>query len=314
MAQNRQIRGAQQREPELYNSTVSGLSDESNEVGGDFLPSFFDIHTHVNLAAFKDDWQEVSKRALEAGVGFINIGTQVDTAKRAVELAHSFPEGVYACVGLHPVHTAKSYHDPQEFTDVEKGFTSRGEVFDRVAYLEMARDPKVVAIGECGLDYFRVDPETKSLQEKAFIEQIELANEVGKPLMLHIRSGEGGGMNAYRDAYEILKTHAKVRGNVHFFAGTYEDAKPFWDMGYTTSFTGVITFARNYDEVIKAAPIEMLHAETDAPYVTPVPYRGKRNEPVYVIEVVKKLAEIRGEREENIQVRLQENARLLFDI
>ncbi len=275
---------------------------------------YFDIHTHVNLAAFADDWQEVSKRALDAGVGFINIGTQVDTARRAVEMAHSFEEGVYACVGLHPVHTAKSYHDPQEFTDVEKGFTSRGEVFDRAAYLEMARDPKVVAIGECGLDYFRVEKETKSLQEKAFIEQIELANEVGKPLMLHIRSGEGSDNNAYRDACEILKTHAKVRGNVHFFAGTYEDAKPFWDMGYTTSFTGVITFARNYDDVIKAAPLEMLHAETDAPYITPMPYRGKRNEPVYVIEVVKRIAEIREVGEASMQLQLFKNAGTLFPV
>ncbi len=274
---------------------------------------YIDIHTHVNLAAFKDDWREVSERALEAGVAFMNVGTQTDTSHRAVEIAHEYPEGVYAVVGLHPVHTAKSYHDPQEFTDVEKGFTSRGESFEMATYRELARDPKVVAIGECGLDYFRVDESTKALQEKAFIEQIELANEVGKPLMLHIRSGEGT-LNAYRDAYEILKTHAKVRGNVHFFAGTYEDAKPFWDMGFSTSFTGVITFARNYDEVIKAAPIEMLHAETDAPYVTPIPHRGKRNEPLYVIEVVKKIAEIRGEDEEIVRNQLLGNAHELFDI
>ena len=273
---------------------------------------YIDIHTHVNLAAFKDDWREVSNRAHDAGVAFINVGTQVDTAKRAVEMAHGYVEGVYAVVGLHPVHTAKSYHDAQEFTDMEKGFTSRGEVFDRAAYLEMAHDPKVVAIGECGLDYFRVEGDTKALQEKAFIEQIELANEVGKPLMLHIRSGKDH--NAYKDAYEILKTHAKVRGNVHFFAGTYEDAKPFWEMGYSTSFTGVITFARDYDEVIKAAPLEMLHVETDAPYVAPLPYRGKRNEPVYVIEMVRKLAEIRGEDEEGVRTQLLLNARSIFGI
>lgn len=272
---------------------------------------YIDVHTHLNLAAFKDDWREAIVRAHEAGVAMINVGTQADTALRAVEIAREYETGVYAVVGLHPVHTAKSYHDPKEFTDVEKGFTSRGEEFDAVNYLDLAKDPKVVAIGECGLDYFRTEPETEALQKKAFIEQIEMANEVGKPLMLHIRSGE---KNAYTDAHEILKSHAKVLGNVHFFAGSYEDAKPFWEMGYTTSFTGVVTFARDYDEVIKAAPKEMLHAETDAPYVTPAPHRGKRNEPFYVIEVVKKLAEIRGESVELFSEQLLRNACAMYTI
>lgn len=301
---------------------------------------YIDVHTHVNLAAFADDWQEVIARAHQAGVAMINVGTQHDTAARAVSLAHGYDEGVYAVVGLHPVHTSKSYHDPKEFTDMNKGFTSRGEEFDIAYYRTLAADPKVVAIGECGLDYYRVkteqgnatdismsdrtkgatpgyfrtDAQNDNLQKKAFIEQIELANEVGKPLMLHIRSGEDKSKNAYRDAYEILKTHAKVLGNVHFFAGTYEDAKPFWDMGYSTSFTGVVTFTRDYDEVIKAAPKEMLHAETDAPYVTPIPHRGKRNEPMFVVEVVKKLAAIRGEDEEVFATQLLENARRMFNV
>jgi TatD DNase family protein len=219
---------------------------------------------------------------------------------------------VYAIAGLHPVHTSRSYHDPKEFTDMEKGFTSRGEVFDVALYTKLAADPKVVAIGECGLDYVRLEEGTKELQKKALIEQIELANEIGKPLMLHVRSGESD--NAYQDAYDILRSHAKVLGNVHFFAGTYEEAKMFWDIGYTTSFTGVITFARDYDEIIKNAPLSMLHAETDAPYVTPVPHRGKRNEPLFVIEVVKKIAEIRGEDEDGVRLALRENARRMFGI
>lgn len=299
---------------------------------------YIDIHTHVNLAAFKDDWREVCDRALEAGVALMNVGTQQDTAKRAVEIARAYESGVYAVVGLHPVHTSQSYHDAQEFTDVEKGFTSRGEVFDASYYRGFVKDPKLVAIGECGLDYYRVsegrgnseaismsertkgassayvrlEEDSRELQEKAFIEQIELANEIGKPLMLHVRSGETA--NAYRDAHALIKQYAKVLGNVHFFAGTYEEAKLFWDIGYTTSFTGVITFARNYDEVIKNAPLEMLHAETDAPYVTPVPHRGKRNEPLYVVEVVKKIAEIRGEDEEKVTTTLRENARRMFGV
>ncbi len=274
--------------------------------------SYIDVHTHVNLSAFKDDAAEVISRAQEAGVAMINVGTQHDTAQKAVDLAHAYGSGVYAVVGLHPVHTCKSYHDPKEFTDVEQGFTSRGEIFDPAYYRKLAHDPKVVAIGECGLDYFRTEESSLELQKTAFIEQIELANEVGKPLMLHIRSGEN--KNAYRDAWEILKTHAKVLGNVHFFAGSLEDAKLFWDMGYTTSFTGVITFTHDYDEVVKHASLSMLHAETDAPYVTPVPFRGKRNEPVYVIEVVKKIAEIRGENEEVVCEQLLKNTERIFGI
>lgn len=273
---------------------------------------YIDIHTHVNLAAFAEDWKEVCDRTLAAGVAFINVGTQLDTATRAIEIAHTYESGVYAVVGLHPVHTSKSFHDAQEFTDMEKGFTSRGEVFDMARYRELAQDPKVVAIGECGLDYFRTEEDTVEKQKQAFVAQIELANEVRKPLMLHIRSGKE--KNAYGDAADILQAHAKVLGNVHFFAGTYEDAKPFLDMGFTISFTGVITFARNYDDVIRSVPLETLHAETDAPYVSPVPYRGTRNEPVRVIEVVKKIAEIRGEDEEVVIRQLRENAVKMFGV
>lgn len=273
---------------------------------------YTDIHTHVNLAAFKDDFTEVIARAHEAGVALINVGTQADTARRAVEIAQGYESGVYATIGLHPVHTSKSYHDPKEFTDVEKGFTSRGEQFDAKFYTELAGDPKVVAIGECGLDFYRTEEDTVEKQKVAFIEQIEVANEVGKPLMLHIRSGEA--KNAYREAYEILKTHAKVRGNLHFFAGSYEDAKPFWDMGYSTSFTGVVTFTHDYDEVVKAAPADLIHAETDAPYATPVPYRGKRCEPIHVILTAQKLAELRGEDEESFAARLVLNAEQFFGI
>ncbi len=275
---------------------------------------YIDVHTHVNLAAFKDDWREVTDRALAEGVAHINVGTQQDTARRAVEIAEAYESGVYAVVGLHPVHTTKSYHDSTELGDSEeaRGFTSRGEQFDRAYYQALVAHEKVVAIGECGLDYYRLEEGTLTLQKEVFTAQIELANEVGKPLMLHVRPGVGG--DAYLDAWEILKTHAKVPGNVHFFAGTQNDAKRFFDIGYTISFTGVITFVRDYDEVLRYAPLSMIHAETDAPYVTPVPYRGTRNEPLFVREVVAKIAEIRGEEEEKVRVQLLENARTLFKI
>ncbi len=270
------------------------------------MAHYLDIHTHLNTAAFDGDREEVIGRTLDAGVHCINVGTQRDTSSSAVEITKKY-DGMYAAVGLHPIHTSASFHDKQELGDFGKAFTSRGEVFDYDFYKELASDPKAVAIGECGLDYFRQpEEEAKKKQIETFEMQIALANELGKPLMLHLRSGPGG--NAYQDAAAILEKQAKVLGNSHFFAGSLQDAKRFWDMGYSTSFTGVITFTHDYDDVIKAAPLELIHAETDAPYVAPAPYRGKRNEPLYVVEVVKKIAELRGVTFETIRTALFENA------
>ncbi len=276
--------------------------------------TYSDVHTHINLAAFAEDREVVTGRALEADVAHINVGTQYKTSEAAVALAEQFSEGVYATVGLHPVHTSASYHDSEELGgDYGKAFTSTGEEFNYDAYKKLAMHQKVVAIGECGLDFYRMPSEEEwHKQIEAFEMQIALANEVKKPLMLHLRSGNG--RNAYKEAQDILKRSAKVLGNSHFFAGSLDDARGFWDMGYTTSFTGVLTFTHNYDEVVKAAPLDMLHAETDAPYVAPVPHRGDRNEPSYVIEVVKKIAEIRGEEENAITTALFENARRIFGI
>jgi len=274
---------------------------------------YADIHTHINLSAFKDDRDEVTKRALEAGVAHINVGTSLATSRRAVELAQLY-EGVYAAVGLHPVHTAEADHGEEEVGEGGKPFRSHEEVVDHDALKVLASDPKVVAIGECGLDYFHTTPESEAKQREAFRAQIALANELNKPLMLHIRNGKDSARNAYADAVEILKAEAKVLGNSHFFAGSVEDAKRFFDIGYTVSFTGVVTFTRDYDEVVRYAPVDMLHAETDAPYVTPVPYRGSRNEPAYVVEVVKKLAEIKGLEAEAFAAQLMENAGRIFGI
>lgn len=281
---------------------------------------YIDTHAHVNINAFKDDAAAVLARCRKEGVMVLNVGTQADTSRRAVELAEEADNG-FAIIGLHPVHTSASYHDEQELGENMKGFTSRGEVFDAAYYRELARSPKVVAIGECGLDYYRLEKDTKAVQERAFVAGIELANELSLPLMIHTRDAKGnsasakaeaGVGNVYDDTYEILKAHAKVRGNVHFYAGTWEQAKKFFDIGFSVSFTGVITFARDYEEVVRNAPLHMIHAETDCPYVAPVPYRGARSEPWMVKEVYKKIAEIRREDEEKVREQLVENARRLY--
>lgn len=275
---------------------------------------YIDIHAHTNFKAFDEDRRETIERALSAGVMVMNVGTQIDTSRKAVEMANEFPEGVYAIIGLHPIHTGASYHDVKELGEEGKAFTSRGEEFDVDAYRELLRDPKVVAIGECGLDYYRCTEETIAKQKEAFIGQIKLANEFKKPLMLHIRNNpEDTTHNAYWDSLELLKEHAEVKGDVHFFAGSLEIAKAFTDFGFTISFTGVLTFTHDYDEVVKEIPLEMIMTETDSPYITPVPYRGKRNEPMHVREVVKRIAEIKGLSEEEAAKVLFANAKHRFN-
>ncbi|MFH1200837.1 MAG: TatD family hydrolase [bacterium] len=268
-------------------------------------PKYIDIHSHVNFTAFDADRDEVIKRALDNDTWMINVGTQVDTSKQAIELAHKYKEGVYAIIGLHPIHTGASFHDKQELGDEGAEFTSRGEVFDKNIYREFLKDKKVVAIGECGLDYYHIGDNLIEKQKKAFIEQIQLANEVGKPLMLHIR-------DAYADTLKILKEHAKIKGIVHFFTGNMEEAKSFLDFGFLLSFSGVLTFTHDYDEIIKNIPLNMILADTDSPYVAPVPYRGKRNEPVYVKEIVRKIAEIKNLPEPEVAKALISNAKRVF--
>ncbi len=268
------------------------------------IMKYFDAHTHVNFAAYNDDRKQVILRAKDAGVGMNVVGTQRDTSAAAVALAEKY-DHVYATIGLHPVHTTKSFHDVKELGEGGKEFTSRGEVFDAAVYEALGRSSRVIAIGECGLDYYRSEESTKAVQKDAFIQQIEVANTLKKPLMLHVRE-------AYEDTLEIVRAHAKVRGDVHFFAGGWDIAKRFLDLGFTLSFTGVVTFTHDYDEVVKNAPLDMILSETDAPYVTPVPHRGKRNEPAYVQEVVRAIARIRGENPEKVAQQLVVNARRVF--
>jgi len=276
----------------------------------------FDVHTHTQFVAFKDETDAAIKRALDAGIWLVNIGTQRDTSAKAIEIANKYPEGVYATVGLHPIHTEKSYHDEQELGIMNKelgndsGFVSRGEDFDYEYYKKLAQDMKVVAIGECGLDYYRIkNTESRIKQEKAFRTQIELAVEVKKPLMIHCR-------NAFGDLIDILQTtNYKLKPSiVHFFSGTVDDAQKLLDLGFSFSFGGVITFARDYDEVLKYIPLDRVLLETDAPYVTPTPFRGKRNEPLYVEEVASKIGETVNKDFSEIARITTENAMRIFGI
>jgi len=269
-----------------------------------------DIHSHVNFEVFSNDRNEVVNRAFDAGVWMINVGTEASTSKSAVEFANKYDTGMYATVGLHPIHAGgSSYYDKNEMKAEEFKSIDTNLKFIK----ELGKDKKVLAIGECGLDYYRLKSDTKERQKKAFIEQIQIANELKKPIMLHVR-GDRDDDTPYEEALEILKKDARVPANFHFFAGSIKVAQKIWSNGYCTSFTGVITFARVYEKLIKEAPIEKIMVETDCPYATPVPHRGKRNEPIFVLDIVKKIAKIKQIDILEVQNILVKNTRFFFGI
>jgi TatD DNase family protein len=293
------------------------------------MSKYIDIHCHTNFKAFDEDRDAVVRRALDNDTFVINIGTQFDTSKKAVEMTNDYKEGVYSTIGLHPIHTGASYHDTDELGSEGKEFTSRGEIFDKEKYKELAKLGKVVGIGECGLDYYHMEEDTIEKQRVAFISQIELANELDIPLMLHVRNNPTDKTrNAYFDVYELIKKYSKrdgikglpvQTGVSHFFAGSVEDMKRFIEIGVYISFAGPITYKPkpeicDYVAVIKETPLDMILADTDSPYVAPAPHRGKRNEPVYVSEIVKKISEIKGLGEEETAKVIFSNAKCLFDL
>ncbi|MFT7645101.1 MAG: TatD DNase family protein [Candidatus Paceibacteria bacterium] len=267
---------------------------------------YLDTHSHLNLEQFGEDREAVFAKCAEEGVGMNNVGTNKATSKLAVELSSQY-EHVWATVGLHPIYVAMGGVD-----DEEKGYEIE---FDYDFYKKLAENNRTIGIGECGFDYCHNSDDTYEQQREVFVAQVALANEVDKPLMLHLRnSKDGQGRDAYDDALEILKSEAKVLGNAHFYAGTAAQAKAFFDIGYTISFTGVITFAKSYEELVRLAPLDMIHGETDCPYVAPIPYRGQRCEPWMVQEVYKTIAKIKAIDEEVVREQLLKNAEDLYSL
>lgn len=260
---------------------------------------YIDIHCHLDFPDYKRDREDLFVRMVQQEVGAITIGTDLESSKKAVQIAES-NKNVWACIGIHPNHGPFPSQGEGEGGEVE-------------ALEKLISNSKVVTIGECGLDYFRIKDESEKINQKnLFIKQIEFALKHNKPLMLHCRE-------AYDDVLDILEkikkeAGEKLRGNAHFFAGNIEQAKRFLDLGFSMSFTGVITFARNYDEVIKFLPLDRIMSETDAPFVAPAPYRGKRNEPTFVVEVVRKLAEIKNIEMDKIREALLKNAKKMFGL
>lgn len=281
----------------------------------------FDVHSHVNFNAFKDDGPEVLKRALEGGVWINNVGSQITTSRRAVEMAEKYETGVFATVGLHPMHLSTTRVDVNE---ADAHFVTRAETFDRTAYKSLTQSKKTLAIGEIGLDYFHLEaPEIsdkekeKERQKQVFKEQIALARDVGLPIMLHCRDSKENPEDAYWDMLEIVKESVgwmKVPGMLHCFTSSERVARAFIDSGFYIGFTGIITFpnAKALQDVAAALPLERILTETDCPYLTPAPHRGKRNEPAYVKFVAEKIAELKNIPFAEVEKQIFANAHAVF--
>lgn len=261
---------------------------------------YFDAHCHIQFDPYDADRDALIERMRVEEVGGMVVGVDLESSKKAIALADAH-EHLYASVGLHPNH-------------------EQDEWFELDTYRPLAAHEKVRAIGECGLDYYRpesLDEEHIRKQKRLFKDHIALAAETGKPLMIHARPRKGS-MDAYEDALALLeeakREHPSLRGDFHFFVGDVPTARRIFALGFTISYTAVLTFARDYDEVIRSAPLGSLITETDAPYVAPKSKRGERNDPLAVIEVANAIADIRAEDEETVRHALLANAKSLFGL
>ncbi|MGE5298081.1 MAG: TatD family hydrolase [Acidobacteriaceae bacterium] len=269
---------------------------------------FFDSHCHVNFIDYKNDSDEVIKRSLEEGVGMVTVGSQASTSKSAVETANRYEKGVYCSIGLHPLQTSR-----QMVEEEDSHFMSREEHFDEQVY-EKLLGPKVVAVGECGLEYFRMpeegQEEYKRKQKQAFVAQLNFAKKHSLPAIIHCR-------DAYEDLIEIMK--AEYQGKpaiIHSFTSDWNTGKRFLDLGFYLAFNAILMFDKTgrIAEVVKNTPLDRILAETDAPYLAPAPYRGKRNEPAYVKYTTERIAQIKGMSTDEMGNQTVENAKKIYGI
>lgn len=257
-----------------------------------------DAHTHLQFPQFDKDRESVIERALENRIGMINVGADKESSRRAVNLAKKYKGKMWATVGCHPYGIEKDFAGEDDYDFFKK----------------LAKEPEAVAVGECGLDYYRMSGEggnNKIIQENIFVRHIQLAKETNKPLMIHCRE-------AFDDLAKILDNELGasngIPGILHFFTGSLSDAEKLLKKGFYFTFGGLITFNRGFDDIVRYIPLERILLETDAPFVAPVPHRGERNEPLYLEETAKKMAEIRGVSLERICRQIAENAQKVFNL
>jgi TatD DNase family protein len=288
-----------------------------------------DTHAHLNFNAYKTDSAEVIKRSLENNIWMINVGSQYFTSKRAVEIAEKYQQGVYAAVGLHPIHLAEGIFKIKMDRE-EAAFQNKGEFFSPEQYRCLASSEKVVAIGETGLDYW-YKPKTKTKieqfkdkQKKVFSQQLDLADELFLPVIFHCRA-------AHNEMIDILNNRKiKPKGVIHCFTGNQEQAEKYLAMGLYLGLNGIIfkfkgdetsshlpprvaSLPSVLDDIIKKIPLDKVLIETDCPYLSPPPVANKRNEPIYIKYVVEKIAQIKNLSIKEVAEATTFNAKQLFD-
>jgi TatD DNase family protein len=284
-----------------------------------------DVHCHLQFKAFENDYDAIIKDAFESGVtAIINTGTQLSSSRTAVEFAERY-EKLYAIVGVHPHHADKIWTNPEVVEETEgpqkiqKTPEDAGSDYWLAELEKLTHHPKVLAIGEIGMDYYSytsngiVEPK---LQEKVFIAQIELAHKAKLPLQIHNRQ-------AGEDVIKILKQNKNLLldnpGMFHCFAGSKDVLKNALDLGFSIGFDGNSTYkglapgeTDALPELAKLTPLDRIVIETDAPYLTPIPHRGKRNEPKYVILTARYIADCKGVSYEELVEQTDKNVYTLF--
>lgn|SRR3989344_3456781 len=268
-----------------------------------------DSHAHLNFKDFNDDWQQVIANCQKEEIWVVNVGAQLATSKKAVAIASEYPKGVYAAIGLHPIHVAGGSFQPEEFA-----------IEDYRALINSSK--KVVAIGETGIDFYH-SAKNFTKQKEIFLKHLDLAQEFGLPVVLHARNSKDGENNAYEEILKILNERLAIgnkrfaiKGVIHCFGGTVKQAQAFIELGFFIGFTGIITFAKTgeLEKVVKSLALERILIETDSPYLAPTPYRGKRNLPQYVEYVARKIAEIRGIDYNEVKDQTVKNTKELFNL
>lgn len=281
----------------------------------DTAPTLIDTHCHIHFPAYDANRDEVLQRMKEKSIWGITVGTSAQTSREAVAFAEAH-DGIWATAGYHPEHFSSSYHDESE--------GDAGDYSIDALRAIATSSKKIVAIGETGLDFFRIDEgrdveEAKAQQEQGLRDQVRLASECDLPLVVHCR-------DAFTRLAEIIadeQLRAKnIRGVIHCFTGTWKEAEPLLQLGFHLSFTGIITFPPKKTQdpetlvqrVIEGMPMDKMLVETDAPWLTPIPHRGEQNEPAYVGFVAQKIAELRGMSIDEIARQTTLNARSLFKL
>ncbi len=280
---------------------------------------FIDTHCHVNFKDFKEDADEVIRRALDNDTSMIIVGSDIKSSNKALALANKYESGVYCAIGLHPTNIE---YKEELNDDLPEVFVSEGEYFDYGSYEKLANSDKVVAIGEIGLDYYHIDTKKdvgkiKKQQQEVFVSQLILARNLDLPVIIHCRQ-------AHDDLYRILSEFKKDNphlfvpgknwGVIHCFSGDEDLAWKYFRLGLLISFTGLITFSKQWDDLIRKVPFDKIMIETDTPFMTPEPYRGRRNEPLLVQYVAKRMADIKNIKIEKVAEVTFNNAKKLFDL